>query len=110
MTRIAVSGSFFEVRIRGGLAEAVRVDSGTTTRGGSNQAEAGYAMAKASGCAVVGVLGDKSVATGVLSCAGVVPPPDFPIVAMQLDCIEYGNGAARPSDPVGTDISCASQD
>ncbi|MEM7081107.1 MAG: hypothetical protein AAF513_21030 [Pseudomonadota bacterium] len=68
MTRIEVDGSIFDVRVRGGLAEAVRMNPQYAPRLGPIGSRAGVAMAQASGCEVVGVLGDQSVTTGVLDC------------------------------------------
>ncbi|MFA3920268.1 hypothetical protein [Ruegeria hyattellae] len=68
VTRVEVGGSVFDVRVRGGLAEAVRRNSQYAPRLGPIGPRAGSAMAQVSGCEVVGVLGDQAVMTGVLNC------------------------------------------
>lgn len=68
VTRVAVDGSVFDVRVRGGLAEAVRVNPQYAPRLDPIGPRAGVAMEQVSGCQVVGVLGDQAVMTGVLDC------------------------------------------
>lgn len=74
VSRIAVDGSVFDVRVRGTLAEAIRVDSQYAPRFGPIRARAGLAMELVSGCPVKRVLGDQAQATGKLSC----PRPSRP--------------------------------
>lgn len=90
--RVAVDGSVFDVRVRGNLAEAVRLNSQYAPRLGPIRDRAGVAMARASGCPVLDVLGDAAVTTGVLGCSRrngewlirtAVATPDY-------DCIEVG--------------------
>ncbi len=67
-TRIAVNGSVFDVRARGELAEAVRVNTQYAPRLGPIRDRAALAMAQVSGCPVLDVLGDAAVTVGVLGC------------------------------------------
>lgn len=67
-TRVEVDGSVFDVRVRGNLAEAVRVNRQYAPRLGPIRDRAEIAMAHASGCPVIEVLGDAAVTTGVLGC------------------------------------------
>lgn len=67
-TRIAVNGSVFDVRVRGDLAEAVRVNSQYAPRLGPIRERAAMAMAQVSGCPILDVLGDAAVTVGVLGC------------------------------------------
>ncbi len=67
-TRIAVNGSVFDVRVRGKLAEAVRVNTQYAPRLGPIRDRAALAMAQVSGCPVLDVLGDAAVTVGVLGC------------------------------------------
>lgn len=67
-TRIAVNGSIFYVRVRGTLAEAVRVTPQYAPRFGPIRYRAGLAMALVSGCSVTTVLGDQAQAVGRLDC------------------------------------------
>jgi hypothetical protein len=91
-TRIAVNGSVFDVRVRGELAEAVRVNMQYAPRLGPIRDRAGLAMAQVSGCPILDVLGDAAVTVGVLGCdseAGerllltAVSTPNY-------ECVDYG--------------------
>lgn len=73
-TRIAVNGSLFEVRVRGHLAEAIRVSPEYAPRFGPIRYRAGLAMALVSGCSVRRVLGDQAQAVGWLDCPGRAAP------------------------------------
>lgn len=68
VTRVTVDGSVFDVRVRGELAEAVRVDPAYAPRLGPIGPRAGRAMAQVSGCRVRGILGDQALITGILEC------------------------------------------
>ncbi|WP_171125318.1 MULTISPECIES: hypothetical protein [unclassified Ruegeria] len=67
-TRIAVNGSVFDVRVRGELAEAVRIDTQYAPRLGPIRDRAALAMAQVPGCPILDVLGDAAVTVGVLGC------------------------------------------
>lgn len=67
-TRVAVNGSVFDVRVRGELAEAVRVNPQYAPRLGPIRDRAALAMAQVSGCPILDVLGDAAVTLGVLGC------------------------------------------
>lgn len=69
VTRVTVDGSVFDVRVRGDLAEAVRVNPAYAPRLGPIGPRAGRAMAQVSGCRVRGILGDQAQITGVLECS-----------------------------------------
>lgn len=77
--RLTVDGSTFDIRLRGNLAEAIRINPQYAPRLGPLRARAGFAMAQVSGCQVTGVLGDQAVLTGVLQCR------DAPLIAMRPD-------------------------
>ncbi|MFV1636579.1 MULTISPECIES: hypothetical protein [Phaeobacter] len=66
--RIAVDGSVIDVRMRGRLAEAVRVNPQYAPRLGPIRGRAARAMELASGCSVGYVLGDQAVLVGRLDC------------------------------------------
>jgi len=91
-TRVAVNGSVFDVRVRGDLAEAVRINTQYAPRLGPIRDRAGLAMAQVSGCPILDVLGDAAVTVGVLGCdreAGerllltAISTPNY-------ECIDYG--------------------
>ncbi|MFT6675772.1 MAG: hypothetical protein ACJAVM_001965 [Sulfitobacter sp.] len=67
-TRVTVEGSTFDVRVRGKLAEAIRVNMEYAPRFAPIQRKAGIAMAQVSGCRVKEVRGDQAQATGILDC------------------------------------------
>jgi hypothetical protein len=70
--RVTVDGSTFDVRIRGDLAEAIRVNAQYAPRLGPIEGRAARAMQQVSGCAVRRVTGDQALLLGQLDC----PQPD----------------------------------
>ncbi len=66
--RVTVEGSTFDLRQRGTLVEAVRVNPQYAPRLGPLRDRARRAMALASGCDVDWVMGDQAVLVGRLSC------------------------------------------
>lgn len=91
-TRVTVDGSVFDVRVRGDMAEAVRINPQYAPRIGPLRARAAFAMAQVSGCDVVHVLGDQAQMTGELSCDG--RPTDWsrlPIGA-SYSCVQLSTG------------------
>ena len=83
-TRVTVEGSVFDVRLRGDMAEAMRVNMEFAPRFGPIRDKAAVAMARVSGCGVREVRGDQALATGTLDCDGgaggsaKVPPSAAP--------------------------------
>ncbi|WP_253279838.1 hypothetical protein [Phaeobacter sp. 11ANDIMAR09] len=67
--RVTVDGAVFDIRLRGNLAEATRVNPQYAPRLGPLRVQAAEAMAAVSGCRVTGVLGDQALMTGVLDCS-----------------------------------------
>lgn len=88
VTRVEVEGSVFDVRVRGNLAEALRVNRQYAPRFGPIRARAGHAMAQVSGCRVLEVLGDQALATGILACAGRPRGWVVPTGAVAYSCQE----------------------
>lgn len=72
-TRVQIGETLFDVRVRGEIAEAIRVNVQYAPRLGWLRTRSGFAMAQVSGCAVEGVLGDQAVMLGVLICPGRRP-------------------------------------
>jgi hypothetical protein len=68
-TRVTSGGSVFDVRLRGNLAEAIRINPQYAPRLGPLRAQAAQAMAVVSDCRIKGVLGDQALMIGVLDCA-----------------------------------------
>ncbi|MBE1295147.1 hypothetical protein [Phycobacter azelaicus] len=66
--RVTVEGSTFDLRRRGTLVEAIRVNPQYAPRLGPLRQRASRAMALASGCDVDWVMGDQAVLLGRLSC------------------------------------------
>ncbi len=67
-TRVSVEGSLFDVRLRGNLAESIRVTPERDARFAVIGPKAGRAMERVSGCNVLEVLGDSALQLGVLAC------------------------------------------
>ena len=100
-TRVTVAGSVFDVRVRGEMAEALRVNRQYAPRFGPIRAQAGFAMAKVTGCRVRAVLGDQAVALGRLDCDGS-PAPAIVVLAPSYSCIDVStwvNSGPRPDYP-----------
>jgi len=66
--QVTVGMSVFEVRVKGNLAEATRINPQYAPRLGPLRTQAAQAMAEVSGCRVTGVLGDQALMIGVLNC------------------------------------------
>ena len=103
-TRVTVEGSVFDVRVRGDLAEAMRINSQYAPRFGPIKERAGIAMAQVSGCEVKEVRGDQALATGLLDC-GKGAPRARP-VSQPLDCIPVRGTELRGLGQVSVDLDC----
>ena len=93
-TRIAVGNSVFDVRIKGKLAEAIRVNTYYVPRADPVLKEATLAITLVGRCEVTGVLGDQAVVTGVLDCASETQVIQSPA--------DYGCQAVDPTALGGT--------
>ena len=67
-TRVEVEGSVFAVRVKGRLAEAVRVNPQYAPRMGPIGGRAARAMEQVSGCTVREIRGDQALILGILEC------------------------------------------
>lgn len=105
-TRIAVDGSVFDVRVRGRLAEAIRVNPQYAPRLGPIADRASVAMAQASGCRVIGVLGDQALQIGQLDCGEPRAAPRQP--TPQYSCLELPSQVERADGRVYLDYDCTS--
>lgn len=68
-TRVTIQGSTFDVRVRGNLAEALRLNPEYAPRMGPLRGRAAKAMEEVSGCRVLQVLGDQTLLIGTLNCS-----------------------------------------
>lgn len=105
-TRIAVDGSVFDVRQRGDLAEAVRLNRQYAPRFGPIRAQAGFAMATVTGCRVRAVLGDQAVALGRLDCDGS-PAPAIVVLAPSYSCIDVSTWVNAGPGPDYPEFDCS---
>lgn len=92
-TRVTVDDSMFDVRVRGELAEALRINPQYAPRMGPLRARAALAMAQVSGCEVVRVLGDQAQMTGELSCNGRPDAWARPISGSSFSCLQLDSGS-----------------
>ena len=106
VTRVAVQGSVFDVRVRGNLAEALRVNPQYAPRFGPIRDRARFAMAQVSGCRVVEVLGDQALATGVLACDGRAPGWIVPTGALSYSCLEVSQWVNDGPGPDYAEFEC----
>lgn len=72
-TRVEVGGSVFAVRVKGRLAEAVRINPQYAPRMGPIGDRAAIAIEQVSGCAVREIRGDQALILGILDCPGKPP-------------------------------------
>jgi hypothetical protein len=68
--RVTVSGSTFDVRRRGRLAEAIRINAQYAPRLGPIARRAELAIEHVTGCPVKELRGDQAVIIGILKCGG----------------------------------------
>jgi len=90
VTRIAVNGSTFDIRARGSLADAVRVNPQYAPRFGPIRSRAGIAMALVTGCSVSRILGDQAQILGRLDC----PTRRVPALPVREACRRIDSGGA----------------
>jgi hypothetical protein len=102
-TRVEVDGSTFDVRVRGDLAEAMRINPEYAPRFGPIRDRAAFAMSAVSGCDVTDVLGDQALATGVLAC-GVSATPRT--VRPPIKCRLSAHKPAKMHDPPHRSLLC----
>jgi len=106
-TRVAIEGSVFDVRVRGELAEAVRVNGEYAPRLGPIHGRSAQAMEAVSGCRVTEVRGDQAQTTGILECkdrsqrAIAVPQSTG-----ELECIRTDRGVFDTQESVYEDYDC----
>jgi hypothetical protein len=87
-TRVSVDGSVFDVRVRGDLAEAIRVNPQYAPRFGPIRERAAFAMSQVSGCRVTEVRGDQALATGLLSCGKRPRTWAAPAAGVSYSCLD----------------------
>ena len=104
-TRVVVGGSTFDVRVRGTLAEAVRVNPQYAPRLGRLAKQSALAMETVSGCKVLGVLGDQAVQVAELSCGSIGPAVLRP--SARYDCMEIPSGVERENGTEYLDYDCS---
>lgn len=68
-TRITVDGSTFDVRVKGNLAEAIRVNAQYAPGFGKIRPKAAEAIRRVSGCRVKNIKGDQAQAIASLGCS-----------------------------------------
>ncbi|MEP1767922.1 MAG: hypothetical protein ABJJ53_14945 [Sulfitobacter sp.] len=102
---ITVDGSTFDVRVRGELAEAIRINSEYAPRFGPIRDRAGRAMAIVSGCQVKEVRGDQAQATGILRC-GKGHPQRPPERRSGLECIPIRGTELKQLGGSSIEIEC----
>jgi len=102
--RVTVEGSTFDVRRRGRLAEALRLDPALAPRLGPIGPRAAHAMAQATGCRVVRIAGDAAMIVGQLDC-GAGPPPAVAMPAA-LDCVLHARQRGFDGTTTALELDC----
>lgn len=107
-TRVTVGQAVFSVRVRGNIAESIRVNAQYAPRLGRLAEQAATAIQQVSGCKVEHVLGDAAVQLGLLNCGPNAP--DWTAVLQQgsggFDCIEVGAWTSGSSGTYYSDFEC----
>ncbi|MGR3635795.1 MAG: hypothetical protein ACU0BK_07700 [Shimia sp.] len=85
-TRVSVMGSTFDVRHKGRLAEAIRVNRQYAPRLDGLAPKAEIAMQVVTGCDVVEIRGDAAKITGILACGPDDGPPPALSYLKEQDC------------------------
>lgn len=105
-TRVTVDGSVFDVRVKGNLAEAIRVNAQYAPRFGPIRSRAAFAMAQVSGCKVTRVDGDQALATGKLSCAGRPDSWTGPIGPSSYSCVQLSQWLRDSGEATWVEFEC----
>lgn len=104
-SRVTVDGSTFDVRLRDGHAEAIRINPQYAPRFGPIKERARRAMAQVSGCEVRKITGDQAQAFGVLKCG-----ERKPVVRRKrqdLECLPQRGSEVRDGfGGVTVDVDC----
>lgn len=108
-TRVEVGGSVFNVRVRGLLAEATRVNAQYAPRFGPVRQRAAAAMAQVSGCPVLDVIGDAAVALGILGCDRERAERllDLARARVRYDCIDVSAWVNEGPGPDYAEFECS---
>ncbi|WP_197919555.1 hypothetical protein [Thiosulfatihalobacter marinus] len=91
VTRVSLDGSTFDIRQRGRLAEAVRVNAEYAPRLGPIGQRAELAMEAVTGCDVVEIRGDAAQVLGIMDCgdgSGRVPLASYAPLYVDCDVVD----------------------
>lgn len=105
-TRVTVDESVFDVRVRGDLAEAMRVNMQYAPRFGPIRARAAFAMEQVSGCTVKEVRGDQALATGLLRCKDRPSTWSRPVAPVSYGCVELRGWANEELGITHNEFDC----
>lgn len=105
-TRVLVDDSVFDVRVRGDLAEAMRVNPQYAPRLGPIRGRAAFAMAQVSGCEVIEVRGDQALVTGLLSCGARTRDWVLPAGPLGYSCLEVSQWVNEGPGPDYAEFEC----
>ena len=94
-TRVRVGEMVFDVRVRGDLAEAMRINTQWAPRLSGVQGPAAAAMAHVSGCRVRETSGDQALILGVLDCGDRAPGTVGHLVPVEFDCYRVDQWRTR---------------
>jgi hypothetical protein len=107
-TRVTVDQAVFDVRVRGNIAESIRLNTQYAPRLGRLAGQAATAIRQVSGCNVMHVLGDAAVQLGLLDCGA--DAPDWEAILRQgtgrFDCMEVGAWTSGSSGTYYSDFEC----
>lgn len=105
-TRVQVGEMVFDVRVRGALAEAMRINPQWAPRLDGVAVPAARAMAHVSGCRVSQVRGDAALILGVLDCSEGGPRAILVPVVTEFDCYVVDRWKSRGLNQRTTILDC----
>ncbi|MEP4196581.1 MAG: hypothetical protein ABJL99_13210 [Aliishimia sp.] len=85
-TRVSFGTAVFDVRVRGDLAEAIRLNRQYAPRLSGVAPLAAHAIRQVSGCEVTEIRGDAALMLGLLECDGREIDPALRRAKVQYDC------------------------
>lgn len=105
-TRVRIGEMHFDVRVRGELAEAMRINAQWAPRLSGVADPAALAMAHVSGCRVTEIRGDQSLVLGILDCGDRATTHHMSPVVTEFDCYVVDRWKSRGLNQRTTILDC----
>jgi hypothetical protein len=105
-TRVEVADMVFDIRVRGDLAQAMRLNPQWAPRLDGVAGPAARAMAEVSGCRVTGIRGDQALMLGSLDCGDGRARRVVPVASPEFDCYVIDRWKTRGLNQRTTVLDC----